>query len=1175
MKTFSPFHWPLRTLAGVALSCALAQSAFAQSGTWVNTAGGSWTNVNNWSGGVIAAGAGNTANFSTLVLPAGVTNTLDGAQTIGNLVFGDVGNAFGWTLNAGAGGPLTLAVASGSPVINVSNQTALIGVQLAGTNGLTKTGAGTLILGTSNSFSGGTFISAGTVQATNLFAMGTNTVTLGDANTGSSAAVFLVRALGAGANFGRAIVVSSNGTGPVVVGATNVVSGGGGLNFTNKITLNRDATLLVSSPGTFLNLAGGGGLAGSGNVTLVGSTLKLITSSSTFTGNLTIAPGAILQDGSASGSVDFIPNTCQVTNNGLLSMSTTAETIGGLNGVGTVVPNTANAILTVGGGNASGSFSGVMSNSTANSLGLTKTGTGVQSLSGVNTYTNATTVNGGKLLVLSPGSLAPESPVTVASGGTLGGDGTVNGPVAVLAGGNLAAGPGGLIGTLNLANAGAAALTLSNANVTCKLSADASFAADTVAIAGTLVLNGANTISLATPFGTAPAGTYTLMTFAATSGSGTFALDRFYPNATLNVTATSVTLTVTGSGTTSNFFILWKGDGTANSWDTTTANWLYNGAPTTYSDTVAVVFDDTGSASPAVSIAGTVVPGSVTANLTNKNYTIGGGAIGGANTMLAKNGPGTLTLTGTNTFGGATTIGAGTLTIAGAGQLGGGTYAGGIIDNGALRYSSSASQTLSGVVSGTGTLTQAGPGTLTLAGANTYSGGSLLSAGALYATNASALGTGTLTVGDANTGASDVSFLVIGAGNGATFSPPITVTTNGTGMVTLGATNVVSGGGGLTFSGKLTLNRDATLQVQAPGTFLNLSTSPTLAGSGNLTLKGSTLRLQAGCPGYTGNLTITSGAILQIGTANGAIDFLPDTCNVTNNGTVNLSATAETIGALQGTGIVSITAATGVLTVGGGNASGAFTGVIQDKVGGPDVIGLGKTGSGIQSLSGTNTYTGPTTITGGVLRIAGAGQLGGGFYGGAVTNNGVFEFASTVAQTVSGAFSGSGSVIQSGPGQLALFNNTYTGDTVVNGGTLELGFSTLGTNSTVSVTNGAVLQLDFADTAQVSRLVLNGVSQPPGTYNNANSAPFITGSGSLLVQPTGPTGPAVLSHSVSGGVLTLTWPAGQGWRLQGQTNALASGLGTNWTYLTDGSIATTNLPVSAGLPTVFYRLVYP
>src|SRR5215471_18945347 len=144
MKPFLPFRWPIRTLAGVALACALGQDAFAQSGTWINTAGGSWTNAGNWSGGVIAAGAGNTANFSTLVLPAGVTNTLDGAQTIGNLVFGDVGNAFGWTLNTGAGGPLTLAVASGSPIINVSNQTALIGAQLAGTNGLTKTGNGTL-----------------------------------------------------------------------------------------------------------------------------------------------------------------------------------------------------------------------------------------------------------------------------------------------------------------------------------------------------------------------------------------------------------------------------------------------------------------------------------------------------------------------------------------------------------------------------------------------------------------------------------------------------------------------------------------------------------------------------------------------------------------------------------------------------------------------------------------------------------------------------------------------------------------------------------------------------------------------------------------------------------------------------------------------------------------------
>ena len=77
-------------------------------------------------------------------------------------------------------------------------------------------------------------------------------------------------------------------------------------------------------------------------------------------------------------------------------------------------------------------------------------------------------------------------------------------------------------------------------------------------------------------------------------------------------------------------------------------------------------------------------------------------------TALTKTGTGTLTLTGANTYTGDTTIDAGTLEIGGAGALGtenpGNNYAGNIINDGTFEYSSSANQTLSGVISGTGQL---------------------------------------------------------------------------------------------------------------------------------------------------------------------------------------------------------------------------------------------------------------------------------------------------------------------------------------------------------------------------------------------------------------------------------------------------------------------------------------
>jgi autotransporter-associated beta strand protein len=93
-----------------------------------------------------------------------------------------------------------------------------------------------------------------------------------------------------------------------------------------------------------------------------------------------------------------------------------------------------------------------------------------------------------------------------------------------------------------------------------------------------------------------------------------------------------------------------------------------------------------------------------------------------------------------------------------------------------------------------------------------------------------------------------------------------------------------------------------------------------------------------------------------------------------------------------------------------------------------------------------------------------------------------------------------GGLVKQNSGTLTLSGaNTYTGNTTVNGGTLELVQATIPTYSTVSVTNGAVLQLDFAVTNMVTNLVLNGVSQVAGVYNSTTASPYLTGTGSLLV----------------------------------------------------------------------------
>ena len=170
---------------------------------------------------------------------------------------------------------------------------------------------------------------------------------------------------------------------------------------------------------------------------------------------------------------------------------------------------------------------------------------------------------------------------------------------------------------------------------------------------------------------------------------------------------------------------------------------------------------------------------------------------------------------------------------------------------------------------------------------------------------------------------------------------------------------------------------------------------------------------------------------------------------------------------------------------------------------------------------------------------------------------------------------GSGGVIMNGTGIWTLTgtNNSYTGNTTVNSGTLAIAQPGLYSRSTITVASGAILELGFTVTNRVAGLNLGGVKQAPGVYNSGNTS-LVTGTGSLLV-PAGPSGPAHLTNSVSGTTLSLSWPAGEGWSLQVQTNSLSKGISTNWVYVTDGTVSSTNITINPNVPTAFYRLAYP
>ncbi len=229
------------------------------------------------------------------------------------------------------------------------------------------------------------------------------------------------------------------------------------------------------------------------------------------------------------------------------------------------------------------------------------------------------------------------------------------------------------------------------------------------------------------------------------------------------------------------------------------------------------------------------------------------------------------------------------------------------------------------------------------------------------------------------------------------------VTINGTKTLVLNASGV-----DLTAATQnLTVN--CPVQMAVPGTWgvapgRTAAFNGVISGYPDLTVSGGgTVQLSAANV-YSGNTTVSTGT-LQLG-ANGAIPDGAGNGNVALTGTLDLNGFSDTINGLSGAGTVNNSAAgTPTLTVGGNDQSSTFSGTITNTAG---TLALAKTGAGTLTLSGTNGYSGATTINGGMLQI---GVLG---VGNSVTiANAGFETPaiSGWAYTPSGAswsFSGAG-----------------------------------------------------------------------------------------------------------------------------------------------------------------------
>ena len=117
---------------------------------WTQTAGGAqaWTTGTNWQGGIAPSPiAGDTMDFSTVNIAADTTLTLGADRTAQLWKFGDTRASQNWIVNAGN----QMILAGTTPTIEVKQNTATLNNVVAGSSGLTKTGAGTLAFtGTGN-----------------------------------------------------------------------------------------------------------------------------------------------------------------------------------------------------------------------------------------------------------------------------------------------------------------------------------------------------------------------------------------------------------------------------------------------------------------------------------------------------------------------------------------------------------------------------------------------------------------------------------------------------------------------------------------------------------------------------------------------------------------------------------------------------------------------------------------------------------------------------------------------------------------------------------------------------------------------------------------------------------------------------------------------------------------
>ena len=492
------------------------------------------------------------------------------------------------------------------------------------------------------------------------------------------------------------------------------------------------------------------------------------------------------------------------------------------------------------------------------------------------------------------------------------------------------------------------------------------------------------------------------------------------------------------------------------------------------------------------------------------------GAMSGSGS-LEKSGTGTLTLSGTTTHTGTTTVNGGTLSLGSdhthsgggafvvnaAGTLEGTTdnlQGAAITNDGNVRFNQSTDGTYSDAMSGTGSLEKSGTGTVTLSGTNTYSGGTILSAGTLIGTTDSLQGAIT------NNGSIRFEQSTEGTYSGA-MTGTGSLEKSGTGTLIMTGTN--------SHSGATTLNAGTLRMVNsASGDGINTNTASAISYSiasgatlefnrtggtsaiGKIDLSGEGTFKKTGSEELShtsadSTVALGSGALFHVesgtyrfgGVTAGTWSSNLSDLQIDSGATFNGAATVIVVDSLNGAGSLKTG---GGITVGTDNGDGTFSGNIENS-GYGSTFSFTKNGTGTQTLTGTSTYSGGTTVNGGTL----AGTTDS--LQGAITNDANVRFDQSTEGTYSGAMTGTGSLEKAGTGTVIMTGtNSHSGATTVNAGTLRMVNSASGDGinrntasaRSYSVASGATLEFNrTGGTSAIGKIDLSG----EGTFKKSGS----------------------------------------------------------------------------------------